>query len=577
MNSPNDVSAVLQNAKQNDEVLNALLQLRPTVEVERKSFISHIVSLHNAGEINLFAEFQKLRNDHQAPDFFLTRFIFEEALPGLEGTSSDAARCTVHLITEAGEDMAAGTPINAFRLFLDASPTRPAEVLAQIEQDPVALSMLLPATIAAGFARDRASFTKKVVRLSQAPSIGLRRPSVFSLGSIELLEHEEVPEEVISALESVASEVDDGVLAAAVAAATAIFRGHRKAAPRLEKVIRDALEKGGEWTLDAASKALAFRSEILGPPLIELLAGHLREVPLANAGTVRQIDFGISSLLNSTSRDVVLSLLETILRRGSSDKQLKEFACTKSMILASSVLLSKVVTRWIATGEHALCEAAANLVQEASHRELILEADADEVSMKDDNNLAFIARKAVGYLLFWPVTATSFVVSLMRLGAVNSLKQLLLDPLLLNYTGSVQKFLQERSKSESKAVGEGIDECLQAIEDYLAKIRSSANLRELRPSETQRAAFHQWLSQKMSTSFAAAQAEMPLLSLVKRSVILHGRGSVQHVHHQDGSSHRADMMFKTYGTEMEFPRMGHIDEMGLHQQLRIFRVERKAK
>jgi hypothetical protein len=36
-------------------------------------------------------------------------------------------------------------------------------------------------------------------------------------------------------------------------------------------------------------------------------------------------------------------------------------------------------------------------------------------------------------------------------------------------------------------------------------------------------------------------------------------------------------MFKTYGTEMEFPRMGHIDEMGLHQQLRIFRVERKAK
>jgi hypothetical protein len=163
MNSPNDVLAVLQKAKENDEVLNALLQLRPTVEVERKSFISHIVSLHNSGEIDLFAEFQKLRNNHQKPDFFLTRFIFEEALQGLEGTSLDAARCTVHLITEAGQDMVAGTPINAFRLFLDASPTRPAEVLAQIEQDPVALSMLLPVTIAAGFARDRESFTGGVL------------------------------------------------------------------------------------------------------------------------------------------------------------------------------------------------------------------------------------------------------------------------------------------------------------------------------------------------------------------------------------------------------------------------------
>src|ERR1019366_9001551 len=131
-----------------------------------------------------------------------TRHIFEEALPNLQGASLEAAKCTVHLIVEAGQDLVARTPINAFRLFLDSSPTRPAEVLAHIEQDPVALSMVLPATIAAGFARDRASFTKEVVRLSQAPLIDLRRPAVFSLGSIELLEHEEVPEEVVNVLES---------------------------------------------------------------------------------------------------------------------------------------------------------------------------------------------------------------------------------------------------------------------------------------------------------------------------------------------------------------------------------------
>jgi hypothetical protein len=296
----------------------------------------------------------------------------------------------------------AGTPINAFRLFLDASQKRPAEVLAQIEQDPVALSVLLPATIAAGFASDRAYFTKEVVRLSQAPSFDLRRPAVFSLGSIELLEHEEVPEEVVNALESVASEADDGVLAAAVAAATAIFREHRKAAPRLEKVIRDALEKGGEWTIDAASNSLASRSEKLGQPLVALLAGHLREVPLENAGTIQKIDLGISVLLNSASGDVVISLLEAILLRNPLDKQLKKFASARSTILTSRDLLSKVVTRWIATGEKVLCNAAADLIQEASHRDPIIEADADELSMKDDDSLAFTARKALGYLSFGP-------------------------------------------------------------------------------------------------------------------------------------------------------------------------------
>jgi hypothetical protein len=577
MNRPDDVLAILQKAKEKDEFLGGLLKLCPAVETERKSFISRVVSLHNSGEISLFGEFQKLRNDRQEPDFFLTRHIFEETLPNLQGASLEAAKCTVHLIVEAGQDLVAGTPINAFRLFLDASPTRPAEVLAHIEQDPCALSMVLPATIAAGFARDRLSFTKHLVRLSQAPLIDLRRPAVFSLGSIELLEHEEVPEEIICALESAASEVDDGVLAATVTAATAIFRQHRKVAARLEKVIRDALEKGGEWTLDAASSAFVSRSEKLGQPLIEILAGRLKEVSLTNANTIHQIDLGISVLLNSASRDVVLSLLEAILRRSPSDKQLKKFASAKAAILASPALLSKILTRWIASGETALCNAAADLVQQASHRGLIVEADADELPGKDDDCLTFTARKAVGHLFYWPVTAASFVISLMRLGAIESLKQLILDPLLLNHPGSVQEFLQTRSKSEPAAVRAAIDECLKGIDDYFTKIRTSLNLRELRPSETQRAAFHQSFSQKMSSSFEAAQAEMPLLSLMKRSVVLHGRGSVHRIVHQDGSLHRADLMFKTLGAEMEFPRMGRIDEVGMQLQLRSFRAARRPK
>jgi len=578
MNPPADVSAVLQRAKGNDAVLGTLLRLQPTVETERKIFISQIVSLHNSGEINLFSEFQKLRNDQQGPDFFIARHIFEEALPNLQGPSLEAAKCTVHLITEGGQDFLAGTPINAFRFFLDASPTRPAEVIAEIEQYPTTLSMLLPAAIAAGFARDRAFFIKEVVRLSQSQSIDLRRPAVFSLGSIELLEPEEVPEEVTRALEAAVAEVDDdGVMAAVLSAATALFGEHRKAASRLETVIRDALEKGGEWALDAASSAFVSRPERLGPQLIELLAGRLRDVPLANSGTIDKIDLGISSLLNSASRDVVLSLLEAILRRSPSDKQLKKFGSARAAILASPALLSKALTRWLASGEAALCNAAADLVQQASHRGLVVEADADELSKTDDESLAFTASRAVGYLFVWPVTAASFVVSLMRLGAINSLKQLLLDPLLLNYPGSVQKFLQDRSKSESTAVREGINECLQAIEDYFTKIRPGADLRELRPSETQRAAFHRSFNQRMSNSFATAQAEMPFLSLVKRSVVLYGRGSVHQVVHQDGTSHRADLKFKTLGAELEFPRMGQIDEMGMQWQLRSFRAGRKAK
>jgi hypothetical protein len=70
---------------------------------------------------------------------------------------------------------------------------------------------------------------------------------------------------------------------------------------------------------------------------------------------------------------------------------------------------------------------------------------------------------------------------------------------------------------------------------------------------------------------------MPFLSMVKRSVVLYGRGSVQRVARPDGSTYRADMMFKTQGAEITFPRMMHIDELGLHFLLRVLRAEKRVK
>lgn len=125
-------------------------------------------------------------------------------------------------------------------------------------------------------------------------------------------------------------------------------------------------------------------------------------------------------------------------------------------------------------------------------------------------------------------------------------------------------------------MGAAIDESMSSIEAYLTELRSTGELRELYPSEAQRTAYHRFLTQSISTSFEAAQAQMPLLSLIRRSVVLHGRGSIQYAAQGDGTSHRSDMMFKTLGTEVEFPRMERFDEIGLNLQLRFFRAEQRT-
>jgi hypothetical protein len=180
-------------------------------------------------------------------------------------------------------------------------------------------------------------------------------------------------------------------------------------------------------------------------------------------------------------------------------------------------------------------------------------------------------------LFFSPVAAASFLISLMRGGVVEPIKQLLLDPLLLNYTGSVRELLQRRIGSETGEVLEALRECLERIDAYLTAVGTASGIKELRMSEGQQAIYNRSLSQKISKSFEEARAELPLLSLLKRSVVLYGRGSVQHVARQDGSIHRADMMFKTHGTEFTFPRMMHIDELGLHFLVRVLRAQKRVK
>ncbi len=235
------------------------------------------------------------------------------------------------------------------------------------------------------------------------------------------------------------------------------------------------------------------------------------------------------------------------------------------------------MTRWLASGDRILCEAAADAVQNIAQADITIAADPAQLDFQDEASIVFIARKAAGYLFFSPVAAASFLISLMRGGTVDSIKQLLLDPLLLNYTGSVRELLQQRTESETGDVLEALQDCLQRIDAYLAALGTASGIKELRMSEEQQTIFNRSLSQRMSKSFEQARAELPLLSLVKRPVVLYGRGSVQHVARQDGSTHRADIMFKTLGSEFTFPRMMHIDELGLHVLLRILRAEQRVK
>src|ERR1019366_5334100 len=111
-------------------------------------------------------------------------------------------------------------------------------------------------------------------------------------------------------------------------------------------------------TLGVAADSYATNVEKLDISVVELLSENLKS--RANQGALSRIDLGVSSLLNSSNRSLGLEVLEELLKRFSQSVVLKNFQSARSVITSSSGLQSYVVTRWLASGDPVLCEAAAD-------------------------------------------------------------------------------------------------------------------------------------------------------------------------------------------------------------------------
>ena len=112
---------------------------------DRSALALELVALHNEGLIDVVGAFESLKNkSSNGPDFFLTRHVFEKALPDLDAPVPSVMRCVLQLYRGAGQDWAAGTIFKSFIDFCEKDPSRPREALAEIEASPDDFADLLP-------------------------------------------------------------------------------------------------------------------------------------------------------------------------------------------------------------------------------------------------------------------------------------------------------------------------------------------------------------------------------------------------------------------------------------------------
>lgn len=547
---------------------------------ERDDLASELAALHNEGLVDVVATFEGLKKSAPgSPDFFLTRHVFEQALPHLNAPIAPVMRCVLELCREAGQDMAAGTIFSAYIEFCTRDAARPREALELIEADPCALVDMLVATVAAGSQLDSPYYVAELLRLIRHPDIEVRRRAVFAVATLHWPEGACVPDTAITALEQiVVAETDDHTLGSAIKSAFALFKQERAREGQIVTLIGMALAKGDEHVMHAASELLWLSTKELPPILLTLLLKHLKQVKPENIGTLNNIDYGIANLLKRDDPEQGVRFLEDLLATHNGRLNIAILDSAVSTIRESTTLLSKVITRWFLRGDQVLCEAVHEIVSAHYNDDLHIEIDESELEPADYVHILFIAHKAIGYYFMKPITAASIVISLMRLApddeTLNALGGLLLDPLLLNYTGGMRDYVAEQAGRESGKVKEAIENALASIEQYLEVLRTTPELPALYAGQSQRESYRRHMSESMAESMKAAEKKSIFLSMVSRSTLLYGRKSINYIYGGDGEPHRMEIPLTSHGVSMEYPRMDYIDPYGLNYMLRIFRAER---
>jgi hypothetical protein len=546
-----------------------------------EAIAKELAKFHNEGRIDIISVFSDLKNDPNSEiSFFDTRDVLEKAMIHIEAPIQKVMDLVLKLLVEAGQDFCATTIVNSYVEFCVIDSSRPEEALNLIENSVDRYSSLLLSTLVAGSKFDPEHYLKEGIRLSQHESWIIRCNAIFSLGVISDPESAESVESAISCLErSSAEETNDQVLGKLIASAFNLYKLRNEMKERLFRLIDNALSRGKDYSLHAATEIFGFSFSSIPDNLLGILLKNFLRVNPENEASIRYIDFGLKHLLKQDSSKGI-DFLSNLLRINSDNLSIKAFGVTINELLKrEKVILNSIITRWLQTGEICLCRAVNKIVSSVHGHDLKLKIIESELNPNDSNEIKFISRKAIGFLFYIPIAAASVIVSLMDYTDGNEtedyLLSLLYDPLLISYPGQVKDYLLEVVNLQPDEAKIPLKKILDKLDDYLRDFESTGEIPELYPSQSQREARHRRQNRQASELYREAEKRSVLFSLIPKSTILYGKRSIIYQYQTDGTTKRMETPLQSIETGVEIAQLGIFDPFYLDILLTSFRFEKK--
>jgi len=572
-----EIVAALRERASGGGLHNWLVELTETATEDcRASVYSAVLRMHSDGELDLLGILLSPQNSWELrPDYQARTQLYAHLVPRIESdavTLIGAVRAITANVWQHSLD-------EQFRLWCEADPARPDEVLRLAgDEDPLEDRFLLPALVA-GYKAEPRRFLAISIDIAQGRRRESQTGAIYAVGAMPLEGAD--AREALRALADVilAPETDGKLRATALFAAVKIVaRARDKHADIAAEIAARVADDPTPEVVAQCAIAVASYGGNLPHDVRLLLASSFRHVDTSSATALNPVDLALAQMLRlGDEREAVYHIQRLLLsNEGSRGLELLD-SVAHELSHGNRQRLGRLLACWLATGEPTLCAAARDLVAQSGDQRLACDGELGDVGWSDEFRI-FVARKAVGWLMPHPTAPASIVVGLLRSAkdkAAVHLASLLLDPLLVNYPRAVKEYLEGVVSGLPERAAWWVGEAQSAHAAYLKAIEGVGLVQELQPSRRHRRLEGRHRAAQMSADMRKARMNSPLFSAMGHATILYGTHTICRVTDFDGTERRLVNEMKSFHTTMDRVMGLAYDPLGLELMLLEMRTEAK--
>lgn len=568
-----------RNAEAQGRFIEALRRLLKNDE-NKPEIVQALAKLHNDNEIDVLLKFRSINKVDVGYEAFFLSQLFNEWLLEISAPIDEILNCVTHII-----NLSEGTgTTQALQEYCKKYRARSESALF-ISLELPEFYPLLGAIITAGSTHDFSFFHSRALLCLESESDVIRTQALWTCAGLSRnCDHTTFTQTIYSIEQLVLASDDENEKSNALRALTSISSDREwKDEALCLTVIEKILLVQSAAILNAAAYAFATLNIARQPHLASLLINHFKNSNTIDLPAINIISIGLKKYLTSENHLEAFKFVEFIIEKHRNIK-LSNFESFSHDLLTpeNKNFLEILITRWLLSDTHELANSVSSLVAGEGLKGIPISADITAVKSLPAGSAALLAKKTCAYLFMYPISAASYIISLLPAlppQESEALGNTLYYPLGISYPGSVRQYVNGLLGPHQQYIQNLLNKFDERLTEYHHGLNLANNLEELHPSTAQREIYHRKFHQEMSESFKESRKNSVITQLMgKPSVILYGNSSIHYIYPgADKDSIRQETPMHNITTTIEYPSLDYVDHNQLEYVLRVFKMARIPK